>query len=288
MNSYIPRQITSCIREAQLYFPVIVICGPRQSGKTYLCRHQYPEYRYVNLEDITTRAAASADPTAFLDSLGNDVIIDEVQNLPELMSIIQVRVDADASLRYILTGSSNFTLLNSVSQSLAGRAALFTLLPFSLTEVSTQLTDRSINEIIVEGLYPGVIAKHTPPTLFYRNYYNTYVERDLRDLLRVKNILAFDTFIRLLAARVGSEFNAASMAREVGVSSVTITEWMSILTTSYIAFPLRPYFTNETKQYTKMPKVYFYDTGLLCFLLGIERAEQLVGHHLRGALGAVA
>lgn len=284
MDKYISRHIAAAIKTAAEYFPVIVICGPRQSGKTSLSRHLYADYKYVNLEDITTRAAAVADPTAFIDSLGKTAIIDEAQNVVELLSMIQVRVDSDAECRYIITGSSNFSLLNSVSQSLAGRAALFNLLPFSLTEIKPQIDGSPTDRIIVDGLYPGVIAKGTPPQLFYRNYYNTYVERDLRDLLKVKNILAFDTFMRLLASRIGSEFNAASLAREVGVSSVTISEWLSILATSYIAFPLRPYFINESKQYIKMPKVYFYDTGLACFLLGIENANQLATHHLRGAL----
>lgn len=284
MNKYISRNVAVAVVEAAKYFPVLVICGPRQSGKTSLSRHLYPDYKYVNLEDISTRAAATSDPTLFLDSLGDNAIIDEAQNVPELLSMIQVRVDANASRRYIVTGSSNFSLLNSISQSLAGRAAIFNLLPFSLAEIKPLAAERTIDRIIVDGLYPGVIAKNTPASLFYRSYYNTYVERDLRDLLKVKNILSFDTFMRLLAARIGSEFNAASLAREVGVSSVTISEWMSILTTSYIAFPLRPYFSNESKQFTKMPKVYFYDTGLACFLLGIENAQQLANHHLRGAL----
>lgn len=284
MTEYIERSIASKIYESHNYFPVIVICGPRQSGKTSLSRHLYPDYTYVNLEDITQRAAAMADPTQYLESLGNKSIIDEVQNVPELLSMIQVRVDENSDCRYILTGSSNFALMKNVSQSLAGRAATFTLLPFSLLEVKHLIESESIDSILQSGLYPGVIVNRIPSTLFNRNYYNTYVERDLRDLLKVKNILAFDTFMRMLASRIGSEFNASTIAREVGVSSVTISEWMSILTTSYIAFPLRPYFMNVGKRFTKMPKIYFYDTGLVCYLLGIESAEQLTKHHLSGAL----
>lgn len=284
MSEFVPRLLAPKIEEAHRYFPVIVLAGPRQSGKTSLCRHLYPEYKYVNLEDITTRAAAVADPAGFLMSLGDKAIIDEVQNVVELLSMIQVMVDEDKSRRYMLTGSSNFSLLNNVSQSLAGRAALFTLLPFSLPEIGASTMPDSIDELMLRGLYPGVIADGIPPHLFYRNYYNTYVERDLRNLLNVKNILAFDTFMRLLATRVGSEFNASTIAREAGVTSATITEWLSILTTSYIAFPLRPYFNNLSKQLTKMPKVYFYDTGLLCFLLGIEDASQLDKLPFRGAI----
>lgn len=284
MTKYIPRTIATKVEEAQRYFPVTVISGPRQSGKTSLSRHLRPDYKYVNLEDITMRAAATADPANFMDSLGKTAIIDEVQNVPELLSMIQVKVDEDPERRYILTGSSNFTLLQKVSQSLAGRAALFTLLPFALSEINPLIAGEAIDTTIMNGLYPGVIANGIPCTMFYRNYYNTYVERDLRDLLQVKNILAFDSFMRLLAARIGSEFNASALAREVGVSSVTISEWFSILSTSYIAFPLRPYFANVSKQYAKMPKIYFYDTGLPCFLLGIENEEQLLRHPLRGAL----
>lgn len=284
MNGYIPRIISPQIEEAAKYFPVIVITGPRQSGKTSLCRHLYPDFRYVNLENITSRASAAADPTAFLESLGNKVIIDEVQNLPELLSMIQVRVDEDKSLKYILTGSCNFSLLQSITQSLAGRSALFTLLPLSMKEMPEAELKKSTDELMWQGEYPGIIANAIPPTIFYQNYYNTYVERDLRDLLKLKNILSFDKFIRLLAIRVGSEFNASSFAREVGVSSNTISEWLSILATSYIAYPLQPYFNNLSKRLTKMPKIYFYDTGLLCYLLSIENYAQLKSHALRGAI----
>lgn len=284
MSRYISRLLSQKVIEAHSYFPVIVITGPRQSGKTSLCRHLFKKYRYANLEDLTTRAAAVADPTAFIDSLGNEAIIDEVQNVPQLLSMIQVRVDEDRKRRYILSGSSNFALLHSVSQSLAGRSALFTLLPFSLQELSKSRKRATSAELIFQGLYPGVISDGVPTSLFYQNYYNTYIERDLRNLLNLKNILLFDKFVRLLATRVGSEFNASNISREIGVSSVTVSEWMSILTASYITYPLRPYYSNMSKQFTKMPKIYFYDTGLLCFLLGIESAEHLSSNRLKGAI----
>lgn len=284
MTQYIERIVTSKVMEADKYFPVIVITGPRQSGKTFLCRHLFTDYQYVNLEDITSRSNALKDPTGFLDVLGDKVIIDEVQNVPEILSMVQVRVDEDPSKRYVLTGSSNFSLLSSISQSLAGRAAVFTLLPFSLKEVKEIVMSQTIDKILIEGLYPRVIANDAPAEMYYRSYYNTYVERDLRDLLKIKNLLAFDKFMRLMAARIGSEFNASALAREVGVSSVTIKEWLSILMTSYIAFTLTPYFVNVSKQLTKMPKIYFYDTGLACFLLGIDSEEKLRNHYMRGAL----
>lgn len=284
MSTYIPRILSSKIEEAAKFYPVIVVTGPRQSGKTSLCRHLYPDYKYVNLENITIRANAAGDPTLFLESLGENVIIDEVQHVPELLSMIQVRVDENKRLRYILTGSSNFSLLRTVTQSLAGRVAMFTLLPFSFKEMPENKLDKPISELMWQGEYPGVIADGFPPYDFYQNYYNTYVERDLRDLLKLRNILTFDKFVRLLAIRVGSEFNASALAREVGVSSNTISEWLSLLVTSYIAYPLQPYFSNLSKRLTKMPKVYFYDTGLLCYLLSIENFDQLDNHPLRGVV----
>ncbi len=284
MSEYVPRLISSKIVEASKFFPVIVVTGPRQSGKTSLCKHLYPEFTYTNLENVSTRAKAANDLNTFLDSLGDKAIIDEVQHVPDLLSMIQVRVDENKKLRYILTGSSNFSLLKTVTQSLAGRAALFTLLPLSFMEMNDFQKEQSTNELMWQGQYPGVIAEGFPVDDFYRNYYNTYVERDLRDLLKLRNLLTFDKFVRLLAVRAGSEFNASSLAREVGVSSHTITEWLSLLATSYIAYPLSPYYSNLSKRLTKMPKVYFYDTGLLCYLLGIETSDMLENHPLRGAI----
>lgn len=284
MNKYISRLISPKIVEAHKYYPVIVVTGPRQSGKSTLCRHLYQDYTYINLEHIAVRTAAMADPVSFIDNLGPRAIIDEVQHVPELLSMIQVRVDEDRSLRYILTGSSNFSLLKNVSQSLSGRSALFTLLPFSFREMEDRMLDISTDALMWRGQYPGVTVNEIPSDIFYRNYYNTYIERDLRDLLQLKNLVAFDKFIRLMAVRVGSEFNASALSREVGVTSKTISEWQSLLATSYITYSLPPYFNNVAKQLTKMPKIYFYDTGLLCHLLSIETPDQLANHPLRGAV----
>lgn len=284
MSDYIHRIISSQIEEAHKYFPVIVITGPRQSGKSTLCRHLFADYNYVNLEHVATRVGALADPVEFINNLGDKVIIDEAQHAPELMSMIQVRVDENESLRYVLTGSSNFSLLKAITQSLVGRAALFTLLPFSFREMSGEMIENPINRLLWQGQYPGVLVKGMRPDIFYRNYYTTYVERDLRDLLKIKNLVAFDKFIRLLALRVGSEFNASAIAREAGVTSKTISEWQSLLSTSYISYSFQQYFNNPNKTLTKMPKVYFYDTGLLCYLLSIETPEQLEKHPLKGAV----
>ena len=281
---YIPRTITPRVEEAHKHYPVITITGPRQAGKSTLCKHLFPDYKYVNLERIAMRSLASNDPQGFLEGLGNHVIIDEVQHVPGILSEIQVMVDENSDRRYILTGSSNFSLLNAVTQSLAGRSALFTLLPFSFNEISSEIIDKSIEEIAFQGFYPGVLVNGIPPKDFYDNYYNTYVERDLRDLLRVSNLLKFDMFVRMLALRVGSEFNASALSREVGVSAVTITEWLSILTMSYIVFELPPYYANPNKSLTKNKKIYFYDTGLLCSLLGIESPSNINNSIMWGAI----
>ncbi|MDE6510534.1 MAG: ATP-binding protein [Muribaculaceae bacterium] len=278
------REISGRVMEVQKYYPVTTITGPRQSGKTSLCRHLFPEYPYVNLEDIITRGRAIADPVGFIDSLGPVAVIDEVQNVPEILSMIQVRVDEHPEMRFILTGSSNFSLLHHMTQSLAGRTALFTLLPFSFHEMTEAEKDIPTWRLLTRGQYPGILVNGIPDRIFYSNYYTTYVERDVRDLMQLKNIMKFDVFVRLLASRVGSEFNASQIAKEAGVSAPTISEWLSILETSYITFTLRPYFANISKQLTKMPKVYFYDTGFLCYLLGIESEAQYQSSTLRGAI----
>lgn len=270
--------------QASRYYPVIIITGPRQTGKTTLARHLFGEYKFVNLEDVSTRNRAVDDINSFLDSLGGRAIIDEVQNYPEILSSIQARVDADKSLRYVLTGSNNFSLLHSSMQSLAGRAALFTVLPFSFRELSAPAKDMATSELMWRGFYPGVVADGIPPEVFYHNYYATYVERDIRALGQVQHLDKFQTFLRLCAARAGCELNNSSMAVEAGVSAPTISSWVSLLKASYIIYTLPPYYANISKRLTKTPKIYFYDCGLLCYLLGIESPGQLDTHPLRGAI----
>jgi len=284
MSGYIYRQISEKIIEAHRYFPVITITGPRQSGKSTLCQHLFPDYEYVTLENVITRATALSDPAKFIEDIGPKVIIDEVQHAPDLLSMIQVKVDEDRSRRYIITGSSNFSLMKTMTQSLAGRTAVFTLLPLSLHELNRVQLNRPTEELLYNGLYPGAIADRIPPEIFYNSYYNTYVERDVYGLLKIKNLLPFNKFIHLLAARVGSEVNAAALSKEVGVSATTITEWVSILAASYIVYFVSPYYANINKRLAKMPKIYLYDTGLLCSLLGIESNEALQRHNLYGAI----
>lgn len=281
---YIDRQISDAVLTAVKYYPVIIVTGPRQSGKTTLARHLFPDYTFVNIEDISTRNQAVDDLNGFLDSLGSHAIIDEVQNLPQILSSIQARVDNDKSLRYILTGSNNFSLLHNSMQSLAGRAALFTVLPFSFKELNKSFLDVSTSELMWRGFYPGTISDLIPPEIFYRNYYGTYIERDIRGLGHVQHLDKFQLFMRLCAARVGSEINLASLSIEAGVSAPTISSWISLLKASYIVYSLPPFFANISKRLTKSSKLYFYDTGMLCYLLGIEQASQLDTHPLRGAI----
>lgn len=281
---YIPRLITPAIDAVRGKLPVILVTGPRQSGKSTLCRHIFPDFNYANLENIRERVAAIKDPEAFIEGLGDHVIIDEVQRVPELLSLVQVRVDTNPECSYVLTGSCNFALLNTVSQSLAGRVAQFTLMPFSYPEMIADIETVTTDELLFKGMFPRLWSRDIDPETYYTGYYNTYVERDIRDLLNIRNLAKFDTFVRLLASRTGSEFNAASLAKEAGVSAPTVAEWMSMLTASYIVTTLRPYHNNIGKTLTKMPKVYFADTGLLCYLLGIDSAEVLARHAMRGAV----
>lgn len=281
---YIDRQVSDSILKVVKYYPVIIVTGPRQSGKTTLVRHLFPNYTFVNIEDLSTRNRAIDDLNGFLDGLGQYSIIDEIQNLPELLSSIQARVDNDKTLRYVLTGSNNFSLLHNSMQSLAGRAALFTVLPFSFKELSENILDVSISQLMWRGFYPGTISDLIPPEIFYSNYYGTYIERDIRALGHVQNLDKFQLFTRLCAARVGSEINLASLSIETGVSAPTISAWISLLKASYIVYSLPPYFANISKRLTKTPKLYFYDSGVLCYLLGIEKACQLDTHPLRGAI----
>lgn len=284
MKDYIYREITPHVLDAQKIYPVTLVSGARQVGKSTLCRQLFPEYRFVNLEDPSAKSFAAADPNGFLDALGTNAVIDEAQNCPALLSAIQAKVDLNQDNRYILTGSSDFALMHTACQSLAGRVALFTLPPLSFSEVGEGRLDASTDELVCRGFFPSVLAKGDTPVRFYRNYYATYIEKDVRSLLKVGNLGNFDTFVRLLAGRVGTESNASALSSEVGVSSNTITEWTSILAASYIIFPLRPYFANISKRLSKMPKWYFYDTGLAAYLLGIEDPRHIAYHPLRGAL----
>lgn len=280
---YIYRAITPAIERGAEYFPVIVVTGPRQSGKSTLCNHIFSDYTKYNLEDVGLRDNVSTDPKGFINNCGDKVIIDEVQHIPDILSYIQIAVDKQPERRFVLTGSSNFALLESITQSLAGRAALYTLLPMALDELGDYVS-LSTDELLFKGFYPSVVTGSRPADLFYPNYYSTYIERDVRQLKNISDLRLFQNFIKLAAGRCGTEFNASQLATEVGLTSPTVKSWISILQASYIAFLLPPYFANLNKRLTKTPKIYFYDTGVLCYLLGIENASQLAVHPLRGAI----
>jgi predicted AAA+ superfamily ATPase len=266
------------------YFPVLVLTGPRQSGKTTLCKEMLPDYAYFNLEDLLVFKQIAEAPRHFLEQYApNGVILDEAQRYPDIFSFVQVVADEHPDWRFVLTGSNNFLLMHRITQSLAGRAALLTLLPLSLAELYEH-ADKKTDTLLFNGGFPAVWGKNIPARDVCRNYYNTYIERDVRQVLNVKNIADFQKFIRICAGRIGCEFNASTVSNEIGISSHTIQEWLSTLETSYVTFRLQPWFRNIGKRLTKTPKIYFYDTGLVCFLLGIENEQHLATHPLRGAI----
>ncbi|KAA6343209.1 hypothetical protein EZS27_009079 [termite gut metagenome] len=283
-SGLIEREITPVIQEAARYFAVITITGPRQSGKTTLIKHLFEGFTYYSLENLDVRNFATNDPVAFLNQGAKGLILDEVQNVPELLSYIQGMVDEDPSKRFVLSGSSQFSMLKTITQSLSGRTAIFELLPMSYSEVKELADTKSLDEVLVDGFYPAIYAGKNIAGYFYPNYVKTYLERDVRDLLQVKNMIQFQTFLRLCAGRTGNLFNASDLSNEVGVSVNTIKSWLSVLQTSYIITLLPPYFENTTKRLTKTPKLYFMDTGLACYLLGIETPQQLNRDKKRGDL----
>ncbi|MCI7453367.1 MAG: ATP-binding protein [Prevotella sp.] len=284
-QAYIKRKIESTILEAAKYFPVITVTGPRQSGKTTMLKQIFPHLHYYSLEDLDTRSFAMEDPVRFLHLHEDGMILDEVHNYPELLSYIQGIVDEQPHKKFVLSGSSNFALLKKVSQSLAGRSGVFELMPLSIEEVKGQIEYvDDADQLLYQGLYPAVCSCKNIPKFLYPSYVKTYLERDVRDLLNVKDMRLFNMFLKLCAGRIGSVFNASEIAGEIGVSSKTIQAWVSILQASYVVYLLPPYFENSRKRLTKSPKMYFCDTGLACTLLGIESAEQLAFDKMRGHL----
>lgn len=266
-------------------YPVVTVLGPRQSGKTTLCRQAFPHLPYVNLEAPDVRQFATEDPRGFLRQFSMGALLDEVQRAPDLLSYIQVEVDANpASGRYILTGSQQFHLLEQVSQSLAGRTALLKLLPFSLAELSANDLTENLNTMLFKGFYPRIFDAKLNPTQALGDYVETYIQRDLRSMLQVRDLGLFTKYLGLLAGRVGQLLNLSQLANDVGITHTTAAQWLSLLETGFIAFRLPPYFANLNKRLTKTPKLYFYDVGLVCYLLGIRSADQLTQHPLRGAL----
>ena len=279
------RLLTPYMQHLATKYPVITLMGPRQSGKTTLVKASFPDKPYVNMEDLDNRSLATLDPKSFLESYPNGAILDEIQRTPNLLSYIQIKVDeSDKKGIFILTGSHQAELHSAVAQSLAGRTSLLRLLPLSLQEMRQAKIDDPLEQIILQGGYPRIYKEKLPISNAYSSYFQTYVERDVRHILQIKDILLFERFIKLIAGRIGQLINYASLAAEVGVSAVTIKEWISVLEATYIIFRLEPYFENFGKRVIKSPKIYFTDTGLACYLLGIENAEQLIKDSLYGNL----
>ena len=287
----IKRSLAASLSSAFKVLPVITLTGPRQSGKTTLCRELFPTLPYVSLEHAAVLAEVKADPVAFLKRYPKGVIVDEAQHYPEIFSYLQVQVDEDRfkgndQHHYVVTGSNNFALMEQITQSMSGRTSVFSLLPLSTSEILSYFPDAPTSKMILSGGYPAIwmLPSEEERHFLISNYYTTYIERDLRSLINVKNLQMFQVFIRLCAARVGQEFNASALSNEVGVSVPTIKQWLSILSASYVAYLLHPYHTNIGKRLTKTPKLYFYDTGLAAFLLGIRTEQQMSLHPLRGNL----
>ena len=282
--NFIPRIMAEAIVEASEYFPVVTLTGPRQSGKSTLFRHLYGDLPYYSMEDPDVREFVKLDPKGFLSQFEKGVIIDEVQRMPELLSYIQGIVDADPQKKFYLTGNSQFSLLQSVTQSLAGRSAIFELLPLSLREIADIGGDESVDTLMYKGFYPAIWSGKNIPRLMYPHYVMNYVERDVRNILEIKNLDTFQRFIRLCAARIGSIFNASELSNELGVAVNTVNSWMSVLQASYLIFLLPPFYTNTRKRLTKSPKIYFTDCGLASYLLDIDSPQTMNRDKMRGHL----
>jgi predicted AAA+ superfamily ATPase len=287
------------LRDAR-HYPVLTLTGPRQSGKTTLARATFPSHRYVSLEQLDQRGFAREDPLGFLAQFQGPVIIDEVQHVPDLLSYIQVAVDEDPSPgRFILTGSHNFLLMSRVSQTLAGRCGVLNLMPFSRAELegqkqaepdtapalfSNRKTRLQLWQTLRTGFYPRIHDRQIPPEVWLADYIQTYIERDVRSLSNIGDLNAFERFLALCAGRAAQLLSYSGLASDCGISVDTARRWISVLKTSFIVFLLPPHHRNFNKRVVKSPKLYFYDTGLLCQLLGIRETDQIVSHPLRGAI----
>lgn len=297
----IKRHLEQKLASSARNYPVLTVTGPRQSGKTTLVRKTFPKYAYVSLENPDDRKFALEDPRGFLNQFQGPVILDEVQRTPDILSFLQERVDKeDCPGRYVLTGSQNFLLMEKVTQSLAGRTALFKLLPFSRAEITASkplpLTDigrkipvhsqtnKTLFETLFKGFYPRIHDKNLEPQDWLANYYQTYIERDIRSIVEVGDLETFGRFIRLCAGRTGQILNLSSLGADCGISHTTARRWLSVLEASFIIYLLRPHYNNFSRRLIKSPKLYFLDTGLLCYLLRIRTSEDLVMHASRGAV----
>lgn len=281
---YFARDIEHQLKEALKQFPACLITGSRQSGKSTLLQHSLPSYRYVTLDNPIMRALAVEDPELFLSSYPSPLIIDEIQYAPNLLFYLKMRIDQNRQLRgqFVLTGSQTFQVMKGVSESLAGRIAIFQLYPFCWNEIGAMpgkppnpLNDLEMGRQVVGGFYPEFFSQpNIDHNLWYSSFLNTYIERDVRNIKSITDLGRFQTFIRLLATRAGQLLNMAELAKECGISQPTVKDWLSILSSTYIIHILQPYHKNHTKRLVKSPKIFFVDTGLLCFLLGVDSAER--------------
>ena len=281
----VDREITPVLIECFTQYPFVTVTGPRQAGKTTLCRAAFPNLRYVDLEDLNQREFARTDPVRFLSQLGTGAILDEVQRVPDLLSYLKVLADETRkNSLYVLTGSEQFGLSSAISQSLAGRTAMLRLFPFSILEARKAGMSEETDQLLYSGFYPRIYDQGIDPARALGDYLETYVERDVRRLGAIRNLEAFQRFLRLCAGRVGQLANLSALGADAGISHTTARNWMSILEASYIVFRLPPYFANIRKRLIKTPKLYFYDVGLASYLLGILNSDQIATHPLRGPL----
>lgn len=281
----IEREITPRLIELFQQYPFVTVTGPRQSGKTTLCRSAFPHLAYVNLEAPDQREFAESDPRGFLARLDGGAILDEIQRVPSLLSYLQVIADEEGrNSLFVLTGSEQFRLSNAISQSLAGRTALLRLLPFSIAERRQTGASNEVDDILFSGFYPRIHDQGLDPHQALGDYFETYVERDVRQIGEIRNLSSFQRFVRLCAGRVGQLLNLSSLGGDAGVSHTTAREWLTVLEASYIVFQLQPFHSNVQKRLIKSPKLYFHDVGLASYLIGIENAKQIATHPLRGPL----
>lgn len=282
----VERTIKSKLSQLLMAFPVVTVTGCRQCGKSTLLRHLLPGYTYISLEDLDVRQMAEEDPRHFISVYNKNVIIDEIQRVPGLLSYIQTHVDSiNEAGMYVLTGSHNLLLMESISQSLAGRTGLLTLAPFCVEELrKTALLPKTTNEMLYYGSFPRIYDKHIEPSDFYPSYIQTYIERDVRTLRNITDYSAFTRFLKLCAGRCSQILNVSSLAEDAGITRKTAEAWLSVLEASYIIYLLKPYYKNFGKRIIKNPKLYFYDTGLAASLLGITSEEQMENFYMRGAL----
>jgi len=280
----IHRELSDKIIQLRQKFPVVTLTGPRQTGKTTLLKTIYSDLPYVSLEELDNRTFATSDPRGFLSNFQSGAFIDEIQHVPNLFSYIQGLVDSK-DVQFALSGSQNFQLIEGITQSLAGRTAILKLLPLTYQEIlSSGVEFENFEEAVFKGAYPRIFDKNIEPIDFYPNYITAYIERDVRQIKNIENLALFSDFVKLCAGRIGQVLNIQTLANDAGISPNTAKSWLSVLEASYVIYTIKPHHNNFNKRITKSPKLYFYDTGLACSLLGLTTSNQLVSFYGKGNL----